>query len=172
MIIKKDYILTGVYLNYYFHCPRQLWLFAKNLKCEDNSEDVKIGKLITEYTYERKKHEIEIIDNETNIVIDFIDKKRKIIHEIKKSDKMQELHIWQLKFYLFILEKNGIFGFSGEIDYPKQRKLIKVKLEENDRKIIAGAMQKIQEIIKLSQPPKQINKSYCKKCSYYEFCYC
>lgn len=77
-------MITGVYINYYFHCPRHLWLFARNIRMEHNSEDVFIGKLISSNSFNRKKHEIKFIDEEDSIVIDFIDKNRKIVHEIKK----------------------------------------------------------------------------------------
>lgn len=165
-------MISGTFINYYFHCERHLWLFARNIKWEDTSEDVKIGKLISESTYERKDHEIYIEDENNKIVIDFIDKKKKIIHEVKKAKKMEELHIWQVKYYLYLLEEKGIKGFSAEIDYPRQKRLIKVELTEEDKKKISEAMIKIEQILNSSQPPPVINQPYCKKCSYYEFCYC
>jgi CRISPR-associated exonuclease Cas4 len=149
-----------------------LWLFAKNIKWEDTSEDVRIGKIISEYTYERKKHEIHLFGEEGELVIDFIDKKRKIVHEVKKSNKMEELHIWQLKYYLYELEQSGIYGFTGEIDYPKQKRLIKVELSEEDRVKIRDSIKEIEKILSSKIAPLPINKPYCKKCSYYEFCYC
>ncbi len=165
-------MITGTFINYYFHCPRHLWLFAKNIKWEDTSEDVRIGKIISEYTYERKKHEIHLFGEEGELVIDFIDKKRKIVHEVKKSNKMEELHIWQLKYYLYELEQSGIYGFTGEIDYPKQKRLIKVELSEEDRVKIRDSIKEIEKILSSKIAPLPINKPYCKKCSYYEFCYC
>lgn len=54
---------------------------------EHTSEDVYIGKLISENTYIREKHEIHIENREHEISIDFFDRKRKILHEVKKSKK-------------------------------------------------------------------------------------
>lgn len=81
-------MITGVYINYYFHCHRHLWLFARNIRMEHSSEDVLVGKLISMYSFDRRKHEIQIMDEEDAIVIDFIDKNRKIVHEIKKSNRL------------------------------------------------------------------------------------
>jgi len=139
---------------------------------EHTSEDVYIGKLISENTYIRKKHEVHIDNKEHEIVIDFFDRKRKILHEVKKSNKMEELHIWQAKYYLYVLELVGVEAKYAEIDYPKLKRIIKVELNENDRVGIKKAFNDIENIINLSQPPNIINKPYCKKCSYYEFCYC
>lgn len=85
---------------------------------------------------------------------------------------MEELHMWQAKYYLYVLELAGVEAKYAEIDYPKLKRIVKVELNENDRLEIKKAVNDIDNIIKLSQPPNIINKPYCKKCSYYEFCYC
>jgi len=72
--------ITGTYINYYFHCRRHLWLFAHSINMEQNSDAVTLGKFISETTYKREEHEIQIDD----IVLDFYDDKTKIIHEVKK----------------------------------------------------------------------------------------
>jgi len=139
---------------------------------EHTSEDVFIGKLISENTYVRKKHEIHLENRQHEISIDFFDKRRKVIHEVKKSNKMEELHIWQAKYYLYVLELLGIEVKYAEIDYPKLKKIIKVKLDDNDRIKISEVFRDIEHIINLPKPPSAINKPYCKSCSYYDFCFC
>lgn len=163
--------ITGTHINYFFHCHRHLWLFAHSINMEQTSDTVAMGKFISESTYERQKHEIHIADDEDDIVIDFYDGKNKIIHEVKKSDKMEETHIWQVKFYISVLEKNGIEGVTGEIDYPKLRQKISVQLSDNDRKKLAEIRNEIKNIIQQKIPPEVINRPFCKKCSYYELCY-
>ncbi len=164
--------MIGTFINYYFHCYRQLWLFAHNITMEHSSEDVYIGKIISETTYERKLHEIHINDFENEAVLDFFDRKRKVIHEVKKSRKMEELHIWQVKYYIYFLEKLGIEGVKGEIDYPKLRRLIKVELNNEDKERLNNIFNDVNIILNSNKLPSVINKPYCKKCSYYEFCYC
>ena len=38
--------VNGTLINYYFHCKRQCYLHGNRLNLEDNSEQVKIGKVI------------------------------------------------------------------------------------------------------------------------------
>lgn len=164
--------IEGVFLNYYFHCHRQLWLYAKNINMEHCSEDVKMGKIISDNTYQKEKHDLYIEDfiNKTG-VLDFYDRKKRIIHEVKKSKSMEELHIWQVKFYIYLLKQIGIEGVTGIIDYPKLKKNIKVELSSEDMEKIDNIIKEIDEILKHNFAPKPINKPFCKKCSYYEFCY-
>jgi CRISPR-associated exonuclease Cas4 len=62
------------------------------------------GKLIGETSYPQraeKYSEIEILGSK----IDYYDRTKKVIHEVKKSDKMEEAHAWQVKYYIWLLEK-------------------------------------------------------------------
>lgn len=47
--------ITGTMVNYYVHCRRQCWLFANGMGFEDDSEDVRIGKVMHELQSEGKK---------------------------------------------------------------------------------------------------------------------
>lgn len=163
--------MTGTQIHYYFLCQRKLWLFAHNVLMEQNSDTVALGKHISETTYTRIQHEIHIPAEDGDIVIDFYDAKSKIIHEVKKSDKMEETHIWQVKHYINQLEKKGIQGVSGEIDYPKLKQKIQVELSDFDREELAKIKYEINTIIKSENLPEVINKPFCKNCSYYDLCY-
>ena len=163
--------MTGTQISYYFHCHRHLWLFAHSINMEQNSEAVAMGKFISESTYERERHEISISDGEDNIMLDFYDAKTKVIHEVKKSDKMEDTHIWQVKFYISVLERQGIEGVTGEIDYPKLRQTMKVELTDADRRELEGIRSGIKRILAEDKPRGVINKAFCKKCAYYDLCY-
>lgn len=162
---------TGTHINYYFHCHRHLWLFANSINMEQNSITVALGKFISETTYEREKHEIHITDEEDDIVLDFYDTKTKTIHEVKKSDKMEMIHTWQVKYYISILERKGISGVRGEIDYPKLKQKVRVELTEEDRIELNRIRTEIKSILASPLPPDAISKPFCKNCSYYELCY-
>jgi CRISPR-associated exonuclease Cas4 len=84
---------------------------------------------------------------------------------------MEELHLWQVKYYINVLEEKGITGVSGEIDYPKLREKVKVELTNADRDKLLEIKTDIERIITLSIPPEVINKPFCKQCSYYDLCY-
>ena len=86
---------TGTQINYYFLCKKKLWYFSHDIAMEHTSDAVYLGKLIHETSYEREKKEIDI---DGTVKIDFIGKDR-VIHEVKKSDAVEEPHIWQLKYW-------------------------------------------------------------------------
>lgn len=62
--------VTGTEFNYYLLCKRKLWLFSRNVEMEYTSDNVLIGKLIDEETYQREKKGI-VIDGA--VKIDFLD---------------------------------------------------------------------------------------------------
>lgn len=160
-------IITGTQIAYYNICHRKLWLFSKNISMEHTSEFVEIGKMIHENSYSRKKKEINL----EGIKIDFFDTTNGVIHEIKKSKKLDDAHHWQIKYYLFYLKNIGI-KIKGIIDYPKLKRREYINLTNDDEEKIKDMLEKIQNLICDKNTPDVINKPYCKKCSYYEFCYC
>lgn len=170
MLDLLDSHITGTQVAYYIICKRKLWLFVHNMEMEKHSDLVYIGKLISEHSFKREKFkEVEIGDT---IKIDFIKFNDEIIvHEVKKSRKMEEAHIWQVKFYIYELLKKGVECKRGVIHYPKLMKKIYVEFGEEDKSKIEEALGEIQEIKNMRFPPSVINKPYCKKCAYYLFCY-
>lgn len=161
--------VTATLINLYHVCKRELWLHANEIRMEHTSDIVTEGRLIGESTYQyrnEKYKEIQI----GSIKIDFYDPKEKVIHEVKKSDKIEDAHIMQVKYYIYILEQNDIEGAKGLIEYPKMRSTTEVILTDTDRKYFDKLIPEITTLIEGDCPPT-INKPYCKKCSYYEFCY-
>ena len=159
--------VTGAMLYYYYVCDRKLWYFSHQLDMEHTSDLVQIGKLIDEKSYNREKKHIMIDDV---ISIDFLQNWR-IVHEVKKSKSVEIASIWQLKYYMWILENKGVEVEKGILDFPKIKKREVVYLEDQDRKEIKNTLKKIEKIMDMSQPPELIRKSICSKCAYYEFCF-
>lgn len=159
--------ITGVMVYYYFICKRKLWYFKNDVSMEHNSELVGMGKLIDENSYGREKKSI-LIDEMINI--DFL-KDWKIIHEVKKSRKLDEAGKWQLKYYIWVLRSKGVKIEKGIIDYPKLRKREEIYLNDFEENELMEVLGDIKDIIAMGLPPSTINKSFCKKCAYYELCY-
>jgi CRISPR-associated exonuclease Cas4 len=162
--------LTATHINYFFICHRKLWLFANGINMEHTSETVAEGKLIGETTYPQRAEkytEIEIGGSK----IDFYDAKNKVIHEIKKSDSMEAAHQWQVKYYIWLLEQNGIAGVTGVLEYPKLREKTVVVLTADDRITLQCTIKEIRELIQADECPARINSKICKRCSYFDFCY-
>jgi len=159
--------LSATLFNYWFVCKRKCWLHAHHINLEKGYDDVELGKFIHETTYQReKKKEISI----EGIKIDYIDGSG-AIHEVKKSSKMEHAHIWQLKYYLYVLWKIDIHHIRAYLDYPKQRKKLQVLLLDEDISIIEKHLQDIHMMLACDQPPKKDKKSICCHCSYEEFCW-
>lgn len=162
--------ITGTHFNYYLICHRKLWLFANGIHMESNSDLVYEGRLIHETTYSRRSDRFREIEMD-GIKIDYYDPKKKIVHEIKKSDKHEEAHEWQVKYYLFVLEQSGLSGVTGLLEYPRLHKIREVILSETDRITIMNSIEEIKNIILNEQFPSTLPKSRCKNCSYYDFCW-
>lgn len=168
MELARKLKYTGTMVNYYFVCKRKLWLFSHNISFEQDSDVVTLGKLLSEFSYRREDKEIDI---DQTIVIDWIDFRNKVIHEVKKSDAIEEAHIWQVKYYLYYLEKKGVSGFKGAINYPKLHKIQQVALSDEDRKTLDNVLEEIKNIVSLENPPTKFKKPICKSCSYFQFCW-
>lgn len=162
--------ITGTQVAYYIVCKRKLWLFSHQIEMEEFSDYVLIGKIISEESFKREKFK-EVSFGDT-LKIDFLKVKDEIIvHEVKKSRRLEEAHIWQVKFYIYSLKKMGINSKRGIIHYPKLMKKIDVELNKDDEREIETAISEIKKIKNLKNPPEVINKPYCKRCAYYNFCF-
>lgn len=163
-------MITGTHFNYFLLCRRKLWLFANNIAMEHTSEAVAEGKLLHESAYARRADRFKELETD-GIKIDFYDEKNKVIHEIKKSDKAEEAHEWQLKYYIYVLESKGINSVNGILEYPLLRRTQKIVLTEADRTQIGLWKNEIAEVITSDQCPPIAKTGICKNCSYYEFCF-
>lgn len=163
-------IITGTHFNYYQVCKRKLWLFANGINMEHSSDLVYDGKLIHENSYPQRSARYEELEIE-GIKIDFYDAKNRVIHEIKRSNKVEKAHEWQVKYYIHVLEQHGVPDVTGILEYPTLRHTGTVAMTDADREKIANMKQEILKIIYLEKPPPTINAKICKSCSYYEFCY-
>lgn len=159
--------ITGVMVYYYKVCKRKLWYFYNEIQMEQGNESVAIGKTIDEQTYKRDKKHINI-DNIINI--DFI-RSKVILHEVKKSNKIEEASILQVKFYLYFLKERGVEDIKGQIDYPLLKKNITVELLQEDIKIIKQIIDDINLIVNKEIPPNLEKKRICKSCAYYDLCF-
>ncbi len=124
--------ITATLINLYHVCKREMWLHANGIRMEHTSDTVAEGKFIHETSYPQrteKYSEIEIAGSK----IDFYDAKNKIIHEVKKGDSIEEAHEWQVKYYIWLLQQNGIEDVTGIIEYPKLKHTSKVGCIPNCR---------------------------------------
>ena len=163
-------IVTGTHFNYYQLCHRKLWLFANGINMEQESDLVYEGKLVHESSYPQRNSKYEEVEID-GIKVDYYDAKNKVIHEIKKSNKVDKAHEWQLKYYMYVFEQHGIIGVKGILEYPLLRKTQEVFLSDVDREEILEITKEISKIISQDTCPSRVKKGICKNCSYSDFCY-
>lgn len=163
-------MITGTHFNYYQVCKRKLWLFANGINMESTSDLVYEGKVIHEDSYPQRSGKYEEVELD-GIKVDFYDAKNKVIHEIKKSNKVEQAHEWQVKYYIYVFERNGISDVTGILEYPTLRKTKTILLSDVDREMIHEMEADIRSIIDNDTCPPLKRKGICRNCSYFEFCF-
>jgi CRISPR-associated exonuclease Cas4 len=158
---------TGTEINYFFVCVRKLWFFSHNLTLEADSDLVLLGKLLHEEGYPRKFKEVSI----GRVKIDFLERGKGEIHEVKRSRRLEKAHLFQLLYYLYYLKNLGV-DVKGVLHYPLLKRTVPVDLKEENVKELESVLQEMGKITALPQPPTVEKKGFCKKCSYYELCWC
>ena len=124
-------------------------------------------KLLEENTYTRDEKKINI-DGVINI--DFI-RSKKVLHEIKKSNSIEPASLLQVQYYLYYLEKKGLIGLKGILDYPLLKQTVEVNLTDEDRENLDNIIIGIKEILRKESPPALEKKGICKKCAYFDLCF-
>ena len=160
-------MVTGTLINYYVVCQTKLWLFANRIGLEENSEDVRIGRVLHEINEDR----VEEVSFD-RFKLDKITKEYVI--EVKKSDSDIEAAKWQLLYYLWQLEKKGIKK-KGRIEVFEKKhgakKRYEVVLDESAKKQLKSMIEKIETIIAQDRPPTPKLMQKCRKCAYYSYCF-
>lgn len=161
--------INGTLISYYFICKKKLWLHANRINLEDNSEDVRIGKILHEINESKsKKGEVSI----DNIKIDKLT--RDYLVEIKKSDSDIESVKWQVLLYLYKLKQKGIEK-KGKIEFieknKQDKKLHYIELDEENEAKLQEVLEQINLLVNEDFPPQAKFELKCKKCAYYEYCF-
>ncbi|MBC7115020.1 MAG: CRISPR-associated exonuclease Cas4 [Archaeoglobi archaeon] len=164
-MIEEMYV-RGVEINYYFVCRRKLWLFSHNINFENESELVKLGRLIHREFYERDERDVRI----GPIAIDAVRRGENLeIREVKKSKSMEEADFYQLAYYLYYLSNLGIEA-RGVLSYPKIKENVEIELNDELFKEIEEIVAGVEEVKRGEIPPAERGKK-CRKCAYFEFCF-
>ena len=159
--------VSGVQFHAYHVCKTQLWFLSHQLSMEDSSEDVQLGKLLHEEHYPRQAKNIPL----ERVKLDFVSTLDGLeVWEIKKSPSLEYAHVWQLKYYLYLLSLQGIRVKRGVLAYPALRRAKSVYLTEEDIHLIEEKLTRIERIVE-GPPPHPLWRPYCKGCSYALLCW-
>ncbi|MDO9554409.1 CRISPR-associated protein Cas4 [Rhodonellum sp.] len=170
--------INATLINLYHICKRECWLHSHGITMEHTSDTVYDGKLLHENSYSGRseKHSemiVEAIYNGISLTgkVDFYDSRQKIIHETKRGNKVEQAHVWQVKFYLWMFQLNGIEGATAILEYPLLRKIDRVELTVDDIRYLIHAVSEIASLKNSDHCPSVINAKICESCSYFELCY-
>ncbi len=163
--------ISASHITYLLVCHRKLWLHHRGMRMEDNSQAVTEGKLIGQTTYDRRPQRWKELDL-GNLKIDHFDPRTNTVREVKKSPKLEHSHVAQVKYYLLSLERRGVAGANGLIEYPKQRRTVEVPpLTDADRHEIEGWEAEVERITTLPDCPPLVRKGICENCAFRDFCF-
>lgn len=172
----------GMLVGYYLVCPRKAWLSMRGLWMEGEHEAVQLGKLLDETAYARRDRpaliEAEAPDG-TRLVakLDGAELARGVLHETKKGRACEEAHVWQLRFYLWVLRLCGATGpggapLRGVLDYPALRRREPVALEPAHEARLGELVAAVRALADAPAPPhRHPRRSFCRRCAFEELCY-
>lgn len=165
--MENDLRLNGTLISYYYTCKREAWLIYHGIESDQEDDNIIIGNSISKDSYSREKKEISFMGSKLDIIS--MGNEGLVITEVKKSSRNLRGSKMQLIYYLKMLKDNGITAV-GELRVPKEKKLLKVYLKDEDEKVLSNAIDDIQILVN-GKIPSPILINFCKKCSYSEFCW-
>ncbi len=174
--------IGGMLIGYYCICKRKAWLSMHGLWMEQESQAVALGRLVDQSSYARQTKAIMLhaeAPDGTALVgkIDWAQLDHGVLHETKKGRSCEDAHIWQLRFYLWLLRLNDVtradgLPFRGELNYPKLRRTESVELEPAYETRLAEMVADLRRLSDQDTPPPRIDtRAFCRKCAYEELCY-
>ncbi len=165
-LLPSGKAITGTMLWYYAICKREVWLLAHCITPDEEHQSLEIGRAVHENFYAEMKKEIEA----EGMKIDVVSSKEGMIYEVKTSSKFVEATKLQLGYYLYRLERMRI-KMDGVIVVPRERRRIRVTLDDQLREKVLKAIKEIRDICSSQTPPQPVKIPFCRRCAYRDFCW-
>ncbi|MEM1127910.1 MAG: CRISPR-associated protein Cas4 [Bacteroidota bacterium] len=174
--------IGGMLVGYYLVCPRKAWLSLRGLWMEQEHEAVALGRLLDRSSY-RRRHRPGLFEADapdgTGLVakIDGVNLREGVLHETKKGRSCEEAHLWQVRFYLWVLKRCGVTGPSGrplrgQLDYPALRRTEPVELQPEHEAHLEQLVATLADLAKAERPPARFpRRSFCRRCAFEDLCY-
>jgi CRISPR-associated exonuclease Cas4 len=179
---RSSFRVGGMLVGYYVLCPRKAWLSMNGLWMEQESTAVALGRHVDNHSYERERKEIQLTaeaPDGTPLVgkVDWARLDAGVLHETKKSASAEEAHVWQLRFYLWLLALNDVTGpngtpFRGQLNYPRQRRTEDVSLTDSHTERLQEIVAALRRLSEQDTPPPRLDaRSFCRTGAFEELCY-
>lgn len=155
----------GVHIKYLYHCPRQLWLYARGIRPEHLSSRVQLGEAVHDTSYTRSTP----VDLGA-ARLDHIDGQHRV-HEVKSSagetaaDRAQAIH------YCHRLHEVGIPAEVAVLHYPKTRRTSQITYGETEAADAQADIERVREVVHRPDSPPRLARSGCRGCSFIDYCW-
>lgn len=158
--------VTGVMMQYYHVCKRELWFLSRNVEIDRENPSVVRGTRVDETSYSEKRHNVSI---DGTISLDLLDSGQVV--EVKPSSALVEPARMQLSYYLWYLDRVAGVEKTGVLAHPTEREREEVELTDERAAKVEEAIRGIYEVVERETPPPAEEKPYCESCAYHDFCW-
>lgn len=161
-----DFKVTGVMMQYFEVCERELWFLSRNIEIDRQNPDIVRGTTVDDTAYQGQRRNISV---NGWIVVDLLDDGRVI--EVKPSSSLVEPARLQLLYYLWFLKHVAGDPRSGVLAHPRERRREPVELTPENEARVEEAIRGIHAVISRDTPPPAEEKPFCESCAYHDFCW-
>ncbi len=158
--------VTGVMMQYYVVCKRELWFASRHLEIDRENPSVVRGTRVDDTAYEEERENLSL----GMVSLDLLQDGRVV--EIKPSSSLVEPATMQLSYYLWYLEEFADVERDGVLVHPTERTREPVELDDERRQKVEDAIRGIHRVVTSDTPPEAAEKPFCSSCAYHDFCWC
>lgn len=164
--VDEKFHVTGVMMQYYEVCKRELWFASRHLEIDRDNAAVVRGTHVDDTAYEDKRRNVSI---DGTIAIDVLEDGR--VMEVKPSSSLVEPAKLQLLYYLWYLDRVVGVHREGVLAHPTERKRETVELTDENVEWVENSIRGIHEVVNSDSPPPAEQKPFCGSCAYHDFCW-
>lgn len=161
-----EFRVTGVMMQYYEVCHRELWFLSRNVEIDRNNPAVVRGTNVDDQAFSEERRNVSI---DGTIAVDLLQDGR--IVEVKPSSALTEPAKLQLLYYLWYFDRILGVEKDGVLAHPTERNREPVTLTEENIHRVEEAIRGIYEVINEDSPPPAEQKPFCESCAYHDFCW-
>ena len=164
--LEEPFRVTGVMMQYYHVCERELWFASRHLEIDRENANVVRGTQVDESAYADERQNLSL----GMISLDLLQDGRVV--EVKPSSTLEEPARMQLSYYLWYLEEIADISRNGVLAHPTERRREEVELTPERKAAVEEAIRSIHGIVTREEPPEASEKPFCSSCAYHDFCWC
>jgi CRISPR-associated exonuclease Cas4 len=163
--ITDPFRVTGVMMQYYHACKRELWFLTRHLEIDRENPAIVRGTRVDDTAYEGRESK-----HLGMIAIDLLQDGRVV--EVKPSSAVVEPARMQLAYYLWYLDRVADVQRDGVLAHPRERSRDPVELTDELASKVEASIRGIDDIVTRDSPPEAEQKPICDACAYHDFCWC